>query len=122
MEYNEQGFLSKLIDYDSTNSHYLTLSFIYDDKQNVLQKYYPSETGLPQYTYEYDDKNSIYHILNLPKTDELAISQNNITRVTVKKQSMSWDEITGDPIYLTSDYELYSSVFTYDSLDYPLKK
>ncbi len=119
MEYNEQEFLSKLTDYDSTNSHFLTQTFLYDNNNNVEQKYYPLESGLSQYSFEYDAKNSIYQKINLPRIDEISISNNNITRVIVKQQSMSWDDITGDPTYTTSEYELYSSIFTYDSLDYP---
>ena len=121
MEYDEQDFLSKYIEYDSTYAHYLILSFVYENN-NVSQKYYPLESGLPQYTYEYDDKNSIFQLLNLPKIDELAISDNNITKVSVRSQSMTWDESTGDPIYSTSEYELYSSDFIYDSLDFPVQE
>lgn len=122
LEYDDYNRLIQLIDYDSTYNNYLTLTFEYYAEQNVFRKYYPLNTGMPQYSYEYDDKNSYYQLINLPKIDEIAISNNNITKVHVKQQSLTWDEITEEPIYTVDESDLYTSTFIYDSLNYPIKE
>lgn len=121
-EYNEKDFPSMIIQYDSTNYNYLTQTFVYDNQNNVIEKNYPLETGLPQYKYEYDSKNSFFHDLNLPRIDELAISKSNITRVTIKQQYMTWNDPMVEPEKSISEEILYYADFTYDSLNYPLRE
>lgn len=116
LEYNGLGKLATHIDYDSTYNHYLTLSYEYYPNGNVSRKLYPIDTGLPQDSMEYDNKKSIYSLLNLPEIDELGISNNNITKITRKQQSSD-----GFSTY-ESEFVYYSSIFEYDSNGYPIKE
>lgn len=116
LEYNAKGQLANHIDYDSTYNHFLTLSYDYYMNGNVLRKFYPIDTGLPQDSLEYDDNKSIYTLLHLPKIDELSISNNNIIKITRKQQCRDdFDTYILEFIY-------YTSIFEYDDSGYPTKE
>lgn len=99
----------------STNEH-LDVNFEWDEN-NVSDKNFPINSGFPQYSYDYDDKPSIYKLLNAPidvnfATLEIAkipISTNNIKKISVKRL------VNNDFTFDTVKYVLYNSQFVYHS-------
>jgi hypothetical protein len=117
--YNKLGVLNVIMDKLFTTGDHLDVNFKWLEN-NVIEKYFPISSGFPQYSYEYDDKPSIYKLIKAPidvnfgtrAVAEIPISTNNIKRINVKEL------VNNDFTFDTVKYELYNSQMTYDNNGY----
>ena len=114
--YAEFGVLNVIMDKLFTTGEHLDVNFKWSEN-NLIEKYFPISSGYPQYSYEYDDKPSIYKLIKAPidvnfgtrAIAEIPISTNNIKRINVREL------VNNDFTFDTVKYELYNSQMTYDN-------